>query len=299
MALIIVGDWGTSRLRLFLHDGQSIVDRADAPGIGMLEGTPLETLRTAIAPWIAQHGALDVVLCGMVGSRNGLVEVPYVRCPIDIGGWASDSFKLVAEGLTIRIASGLSCVSPTGAPDVMRGEETQIFGALHRDAWRARGRHLFVLPGTHSKWAVVEDARVTAFHTLPTGEVFALLRDHSTLVRAGDRDDDRDAGFATGLERAGGTPGLLALLFEARSAQLIDGRSRGWALGLLSGLLIGREMADALAIFGSVEEVAMIGDPSLTSLYRRAFTARGIEATDLDGNACAIAGLQALIEGVN
>lgn len=297
MGMMIFGDWGTSRLRLFLHDGRAVVDRTDAPGIGMLQVPPLEALLSAIGPWVDRHGAMNVTLCGMVGSRNGLVEVPYVPCPVDIGAWAARKFELSAEGLVIQIASGLSCTSPVGTPDVMRGEETQIFGALCLDAGRMQGRHLFVLPGTHSKWAAVEGGQVTAFHTFPTGEMFTLLRDHSTLTRAGDNDEDGDAGFSAGLERAWGGPGLLSLLFEARSAQLLEGRSRGWALGLLSGLLIGREITDALEIFGSVGDVAIIGDPTLTRLYRQAFSACGMTATDLDGNTCALTGLKALGKG--
>lgn len=296
--MMILGDWGTSRLRLFLWDGDKILDRADAPGIGALNAPPLATLRDAIAPWLAQHGPLHITLCGMVGSRNGLIEVPYTPCPVDSKDWAARAFDLTADGLSIRIAPGLACNSPAGAPDVMRGEETQIFGALAQST-HTQGRQLIILPGTHSKWALVENSVITAFHTFPTGELFALLRDHSTLTRAGDGDDDRDTGFRVGLERAGGKIGLLARLFEARSAQLIEGRSRGWALGLLSGLLIGRELADGLELFGLISnEIAMIGDPTLTTLYRQAFAARGMKAHDLDGNNCAIAGLRLLVEGV-
>ena len=62
----------------------------------------------------------------------------------------------------------------------MRGEETQILGVL---AASGRGDGLFVLPGTHSKWARVEAGRIVGFATFMTGEVFAALKDHSLLGR--------------------------------------------------------------------------------------------------------------------
>ncbi|PTQ13092.1 2-dehydro-3-deoxygalactonokinase [Sphingomonas oleivorans] len=291
---VILGDWGTSRLRLFRMRGEEIVDRADGPGIGALNGTPAAALVAAVAPWRGE-GAMSVTLCGMVGSRNGLVEVPYAACPATLAEWREATLSLSIEGLDIMIAPGLKTRNWLGAPDVMRGEETQIFGAIAGDPALGRGRHLIVLPGTHSKWAAIVDGRVERFHTFPTGEFFALLRDHSTLARAGAREEGRDEGFDTGLARSAEFDGLLAAIFEARSAQLLDGRSHGWALGYLSGLLLGHEAGEGLRLLGDrPERILMIGDPGLTALYRRAFAARGIQTLDLDGNGCSIAGLIAL-----
>jgi 2-dehydro-3-deoxygalactonokinase len=175
----------------------------------------------------------------------------------------------------------------------MRGEETQIFGAAALDPTLAKGRAMIVLPGTHSKWAELIDGRVERFHTFPTGELFALLRGHSTLTRAGTDSTGREAGFADGLARAG--TGLIAGLFEARAAQLTEGKSLGWALGLLSGLLIGGELAEALALADDKPgRITLVGDPGLSALYTQAAERHGLPVSHFDGDACAIAGLALL-----
>lgn len=303
MSYSVIGDWGTSRLRLFRIEQGQVVDRVEAAGIGAISTgreSPEAVLRAALAPWRSSGGPAHIALCGMIGSRNGWVEVPYVESPADARAWLAGAARLDLDGVPVAIMAGLACTTPAGAPDVMRGEETQIFGAITLTPALATGRHRIALPGTHSKWATVEDGRIVAFETFFTGEMFALLRDHSTLTRAGDasRDDpaDETAGFADGVARAGSGDMLIGALFEARSAQLRRARSPGWALGFLSGLLIGREIVEATA--SSYDRLVLIGDPKLADRYRRAFTqlrgATGIETDFIDGDACALAGLNLL-----
>lgn len=290
----ILGDWGTTRLRLFLMADDRIVDRADGPGIGSLTGTPADTLLAVAAPLRAQAAVCDLTLCGMAGSRNGLVEVAYAACPGNPVAWASSAHRLSLDGLAIAVAAGMACTDRTGAPDVMRGEETQIFGALKLDPKLAHGHQLIVLPGTHSKWARLQDGQIHQFRTWMTGELFTLLRDHSTLGRAGGvtgSDEEQRAGFAHGLDRAKAGD-LGGALFEARSAQLRQDKSLGWAHGYLSGLLIGREIADAKERLGAYAAVTLIGETSLTALYQQALDASGATSACIDGGSAAIAGLQ-------
>lgn len=288
--MTILGDWGTTRLRIFRLEQGAIVDRLDGPGIGQLAASPAETLAATLAPWREAARASGVILCGMAGSRNGLVEVPYAACPADAALWRQSTAAIDVGGIAVLVAPGLCGPNFAGRADVMRGEETQIFGATVLDPTLAMDRALLVLPGTHSKWAELVNGRVESFHTFPTGELFALLRDHSTLTRAGTDASGREEGFAEGLGRAG--TGLLAGLFEARAAQLVEGKSLGWALGLLSGLLIGGEFAEALALTGGrPARIALIGDPGLSALYTQAAARHDLAVTPLDGDACAIAGL--------
>jgi 2-dehydro-3-deoxygalactonokinase len=290
MPMTILGDWGTTRLRLFRIEGDAIIDRLDGPGIGQLAASPAETLAVTLAPWHEVARGSGVTLCGMAGSRNGLVEVPYAPCPADAARWRQGIATIDVDGIAVAVAPGLSGANFAGRADVMRGEETQIFGAMALHPTLASGRTLLVLPGTHSKWAELIDGRIERFHTFPTGELFALLRDHSTLVRAGTDTAGREDGFGAGLDRAG--TGLLAGLFEARAAQLVEGRSLGWALGLLSGLLIGGEFTEALALAGAQpQRIALIGDPGLSALYTQAAARHDLEVVPLDGDACSIAGL--------
>ncbi|WP_010186675.1 2-dehydro-3-deoxygalactonokinase [Sphingomonas sp. PAMC 26605] len=293
MSYRIVGDWGTSRLRLFRIEQGEVVARAEGAGIGALDQTAEATLRAAIVPWCAERDPDSITLCGMVGSRNGWIEVPYAACPSDVPGWLAAAGQATLDGVPVTIMAGLACTAPSGGPDVMRGEETQLFGAIARDPALRTGRHRLALPGTHSKWATIEQGRIVGFQTFFTGELFALLRDRSTLLRAAGAGDADPAGerrgFAHGLSRARDGDLLLGALFEARSAQLIDGRSPAWALGYLSGLLIGREIAEIASAAG--ESVGLIGDPALCARYARALAASGIDTHLLDGDACALAGL--------
>lgn len=291
----VVGDWGTTRLRLFRISGGAVVDRAEGPGIGALAGLPADALRAALAPWRAIGEPGRILLCGMAGARGiGLAEAPYADCPADAAAWARVARHVAVEGIPIAIAAGLACASDATGPDVMRGEETQVFGALHLQPALAAGARLFALPGTHSKWVRLRDGGIRDFRTFPTGELYALLREHSTLVRAGDDDGDEEAGFETGLARARDAGGLLGALFLARSAQLRAGRSRGWALGYLSGLLIGSEIGEAVARGHAAVDapVVLVGAPALVARYARALQQHGIPTEALDGDACALAGLR-------
>lgn len=301
----IAGDWGTSRLRLSLCLGERVLETRHGPGIGGLREPPGDALRPLIAGWRDTHGPLPLVLCGMAGSRNGWREAPYLPCPADLRALATAAVRFEADGARVAIAPGLACQSRLGFPDVMRGEETQIAGALALHPGLGSGRHLLCLPGTHSKWVCLEDGGVRDFLTALTGEVFALLRDGSTLTRAGRPRDEDGAqgpaadpgdGFEQGLTAAGALGGasLLQALFAVRSRQLLDGRSHGWALAYLSGLLIGSDVRGALPLFGDPEEVVLIGDGALNERYAHALRREGIRSYCLDGEHCALAGLRRL-----
>ncbi len=288
----IIGDWGTSNLRLFRVEQGRVVARRDGPGIGIVGRQAEAAFAETMGPWLDEGLPESIRLCGMVGARDGWVEAPYAECPADAESWRAAAVRMEWRGVPLSIMAGLTCVGGDGIPDVMRGEETQIFGACLREAAFGQGRRLVLLPGTHSKWALVEDGRVVAFRTLPTGELFALLRDRSTLgpkVESADPAEEA-AGFAEGLAR-GEEGRLLASLFAARSMRLRAGRSADWALGYLSGLLIGCEISETRAALGDAEEIVLIGDSRLTDRYARALEARGLASRALDGDACALAGL--------
>ena len=293
----VAGDWGTSRLRLSLCVGERILATRQGPGIGALREPAGEALRPLLAGWREAYGPLPLVLCGMVGSRNGWRETAYLPCPADLRALGAAALRFEADGAPVAIAPGLSCKSRLGSPDVMRGEETQIAGALALHPGLASGRHLLCLPGTHTKWVYLEDGYVRDFLTALTGEVFALLRDGSTLMRAAHAtcSDPKD-GFEKGLEAAAarGTASLLHGLFAVRSQQLIDGRSHEWALSYLSGLVIGADVRGAIPLFEARGEAVVIGDGTLNERYAHAMRREGIAASCLDGEQCALAGLRTL-----
>lgn len=292
MSYDVAGDWGTSRLRLYRIEAGRVVDRREGLGIGALRGSAEGVLRDALAPWLTDGAPRAIRLSGMVGSRNGWIDVPYLDCPVDRAAWRSAASRPSFDLAPLSIMAGLACTNRLGAPDVMRGEETQIFGAMAIDPALACGRHLIALPGTHSKWARVDDGRIIGFQTFFTGELFALLRDQSILTRLGDRGSDDGcgdrAGFDAGLARADDGQ-LLGALFEARAVQLRRGRPRDWAIGFLSGLLIGREVAEATV--AAPGAVTLVGEPQLTGFYARALDRAAIAMTQHGGDACVLAGL--------
>jgi 2-dehydro-3-deoxygalactonokinase len=287
----VLCDWGSSRLRAFLDVDGTIVDRREGPGIVALDAPPIVALRRTVDAWRISAGFDRIILCGMVGSRNGLVEVPYVAAPIGSNAWAEHSVSHREDEFELTIAPGVRGHGSSGAPDVMRGEETQIFGAFHCHSSLAQGNHVVLLPGTHSKWVDVRDGKILSFQTFITGELFALLRDRSSLMRTGESNGESDSGFAEGLQRAG-RAGLAQSLFETRSAQLLLARTQDWARGFLSGVLIGDEVATILRTRTIRGAVTLIGDPKLSALYRRALAVRSVETTELDGDLCVIAGLR-------
>jgi len=251
----------------------------------LASGDPGEVLASTLQGW-----AIDrITLCGMAGARGGLHETRYLHCPASSGHWRDAANDKEFRGSRLRIAAGVACRDAIGRPDVMRGEETQIFGAMTLDPGLATGNHVVLLPGTHSKWVWLENAIIQGFRTCMTGELFALLGQSSLLTAAGP-DGSEDAGFAAGLARAEGSRALSSGLFEARAAQLVDARPPGWARGFVSGLLIGAEIAD----MSPQDEVLLIGDESLVARYGEALTQRGLQVRVMDGEACSIAGLRSI-----
>lgn len=295
----VLADWGMTRLRLFLLDNQNIVDSREGRGMGQLQDSALSTLVEAVRPWMHEVDSLRVTVCGMAGFSRGLFEVPHVPVPVSCEQWSRMARSADMCGMEITIAAGLKDMSQNAVADVMRGEETQVFGAMHLHSQYSTGSHLFVLPGTHSKWVEICDGSIVRFQTALTGEMYALLRKHSTLLGVGAAQksdgEDTDAGFIAGVERCAQVrAGLLTALFEARTAQLLDSRSSEWAAGFLSGLLIAYEIATLRAVFNLTRGVTIVSEPRLAAWYRRVFVLQGVDTSVFNGDACVIAGLRHL-----
>ncbi|MBB6252898.1 2-dehydro-3-deoxygalactonokinase [Nitrospirillum iridis] len=306
-AVFIAGDWGTSNLRLSLVDADgAVLDTRGGPGAAAVPagGFP-DTVRGLLADWDAAHGRLPLLLCGMVGSTLGWAEVPYVAAPAgaaEIAGHlhAIDLPFESGGGRAVYIAPGVKGTNLQGAPDVMRGEETQVLGALITHPDLATGDHLLCLPGTHSKWVDLSDGRITGFTTALSGEIYALLSKHSTLARGAQPwDGTPDAGFREGLARVA-TAGadILHLLFETRARQMAGVLTAKDALGFLSGLVIGGDVAATLARHKALgraapARVVLVGAPALNTLYTLALASHGVASLALDGAEQSTAGLLA------
>ena len=289
-AAFIAGDWGTSRLRLYLCDPAGNV-LARSAGEGASVPDCAGRFAVAVAPWDQAHGVLPAVLAGMVGSSIGWREVPYLRCPAKPSAIADAALRFEAGGRAIAILPGLSCRGKTGAPDVLRGEETQILGALRLHPQLTKGRHLLCLPGTHTKWVAVTDGAVSQFQTALTGELFELLRRHSVLARDSGEVDGQSPAFALGLESARQKADLLHLLFSARSRAVTGEMAKEDAASYLSGLVLGKDVATAQALFDLDGPVQLICTPLLAALYGKALATYDVKSSVIDGDRAALAGL--------
>ncbi len=299
---IIALDWGTSSLRAFRVTPEGAIDARRAAPKGILAVPPggFEAVLHEIAgDWLAADPKAPLLLSGMVGSRQGWIETPYAEAPADAAALLAKAVRhSLSDGRQALFLPGVSCLRD-GVPDVMRGEETQIIGALAL-AGLADGR--LCAPGTHSKWVTVAGGAIREFATFMTGELFALLRDQSLLGRGFPRTADGGVatapadlaaeGFRRGVAHAFADPALLRSLFSARTLGLFDRLPAVALPDYLSGLLIGAEVAAALPPGGGVS-VPIIATTDLAERYRLALALRGYSAQLISGEAAAATGLAA------
>jgi 2-dehydro-3-deoxygalactonokinase len=264
-------DWGTTTARAYRFDagGNVVAEHRAALGVQKVEdGRFADALKSLLGGEIPADTPL--IACGMIGSRQGWLEAPYLQCPVDFTAVASALTRIAEPPLAI--VPGLICRDADDVPDVMRGEETQIFGALED----AGARQLMVLPGTHCKWALVADAAIDRFATFMTGELYSVLREQSILGRLATSGTDR-AAFDRGIRASLRTGAALAHdLFSARTLALTGELAPDGVADYLSGLLLGAEVAAARgwAGRGGARDLSatLVGEPALCERYRIAMT---------------------------
>jgi 2-dehydro-3-deoxygalactonokinase len=282
----VIIDWGTStfranlveadgaiRARIETHDGIQSLAKDQFAGV----------LDRALAPWRNTCGPLSIYAAGMIGSRNGWIEMPYVPTPAD-GRTLAAQIKRVTlpSGDTITFVPGLTELTAQPFPDVMRGEETQLVGlGLDHD-------RTVVLPGTHAKWARIENGEIVRFKTFITGEAFATMSRHSFVAKVATSLPSPDwAAFARGVAyvrddlQAGG---LLGRLFAVRTGWLAGELSPAQMTDFLSGIIVSSEFREAqdLGWFTPGDTVTIVGDDDLVEIYCR--TAEAFALTTTVGN---------------
>lgn len=280
-------DWGTSSFRLWLMNerGESLAERRSNEGMAMASGAcgfP-KILKSHLSALGAAED-LPVIICGMAGARQGWVEAGYVTVPALLDAILGQAVRVPGEARDIRILPGLANRDPAH-PDVMRGEETQLLGAL---AGLGAGDHLACMPGTHSKWVRLEGAEVREFSTYMTGELFDVISRHSLLAHSLAGSDGMDmAAFRTAVSKAVASPARASnLLFAIRAGQLLEGATADMSRARLSGTLIGLEIAgaggDAANAWNGT--ISLIVSGSLGTLYGAALESlhRPFRVTDAE-----------------
>jgi 2-dehydro-3-deoxygalactonokinase len=288
----IAVDWGTSSFRLWLVDraGEVLAERRSDEGM-------LAAAKAGFAAVLQSHLAaveapdhLPVLICGMAGARTGWVEAGYVDTPAPLAAVLQQAARVPGEAHDIRILPGIA-QRDASTPDVMRGEETQLLGALGLEA---PGEALVCMPGTHSKWVRVTDGTVERFSTFMTGELFSVVSRETIRppAAAAARDAEDIASFKAAVKAAYEAPAFAAnLLFGARSRQLLFGGTPAAARETLSGTLIGTELAAGLS--GTVPKagITLIASGRLAALYRQAFEALSVTVKPIDADEAVRRGL--------
>ena len=298
-AQLIGVDWGSTSLRVNLlgAGGQILATRSAQSGASLMQGAAdfAATLQAWAGDWMQLHqGKMPVIACGMVGSKHGWVEVPYLATPTDLNTLARRVQAI--PGTQVWLVPGLISQPVGETPDVMRGEETQLVGAMHsvgalnqaneanqaNQANQATGNFCVVMPGTHSKWVALQRHQIVDFATHMTGELYAVLSKHSVLGRllpaeAGAFDE---AAFLLALDavRDHRQTGLSHQLFAVRTLGLTGQLSAQGLADYLSGLLVGHEIQCGLAWCQSRHEslravpvpIILVGEPALCQRYQLA-----------------------------
>jgi len=294
-------DWGTSSLRAYLADadGAPLAEISSEKGaLSLRPGEHEPYLSSVLREWKTRHPDLPIVASGMVGARHGWIEAPYAECPAGFAEIASATVLAPSAELgDVRVLPGVSGRDARGAPDVMRGEETQILGAL---AAERRDAGVFVLPGTHSKWARVEGGRIVGFETFMTGEAFAAFKDHTVLglMMAPAVAPGEPTGFTLGVDAAAALerPGdLLHAAFMTRTFGLFGQLAPDQLAEYLSGLLVGAEI---LAGARGANSATVIGAPALVQRYQTAGARLGVELTPAPAH-CATRGQIAVLKAIS
>jgi 2-dehydro-3-deoxygalactonokinase len=283
----IAVDWGTTNRRAYHIDdsGKCVGSFEDDRGVLSIAPGAFPAEVDSIR---GRLGDLPMLMAGMVGSTRGWIEAPYVSCPTGIAELAAQ--LTWPEPGRVAIVPGLS-VRGDDRCDVMRGEESQMFGAL--SAGLIPPTAFVCHPGTHNKWVVVEDGCIACFRTVMTGEMFNQLRERGTLSELLGGEVTLGEAFREGIARGLGGATLSAELFTVRARVLLGDLPRPAAASFTSGLLIGADLKVGLAMAAG-SEIIILGRPELTRLYAEGAAVAGHAAREVDGETAFLAGAVAL-----
>jgi 2-dehydro-3-deoxygalactonokinase len=275
IALIAI-DWGTTSFRAWqvTRLGEAVEEIVSPSGIlSVKDGDFDAAFEALLGDWLDANPDAPVIVSGMITSRTGWVETPYAPLPTGERALAGALRRhITCKGRVVHFVTGTASNPADGLPDVMRGEETEVVGHL---AASDGGNALIVLPGTHSKWVRTANSEITSFETFMTGELYAVLLDHSILGRLMTQGEARPEVFRQGVEVAQADGSILGKLFSARSKVLFNRLRPDEVAEYLSGLLIGEEVLTGLARHGMEMSITVVGRGDLAERYIAAFTQCG------------------------
>lgn len=292
-------NWGSTQCRAYLisEDGALVAEWSRPAGVAKLDRAGMEAVMQEMDREWPGHG--PVYAAGMIGSNVGWQDVPYAVAPAGLQDVAAATVAASIGGVALRIVPGLTCRRAfDDGPDILRGEEIELFGfaALHPD-WNG----FVALPGTHTKWTRFGAGRVTDFFTSMSGEMFDRLTSAGLLASITEGEGVLGAAFFEGVRLGSDRKlGLGTLLFSARARVIRGGLQRSESASFIRGLLIGSEIADALAIHPAIAgaTIPLIGNGALCQLYAGALERMGMRSRFIDSREACLAGFAALHRAV-
>lgn len=287
----VAGDWGTTSCRLYLFEALDadfrVVETIQGLGVSKLRNIDIEDYFFKLTrDWFQAYAIKRVLLSGMVGSTIGWRLAGYASCPASVDDQLSRSVSFAARGVSFTILGGLKTVNALELPDTMRGEETQLVGASQLFA--GGDTAIVIMPGTHNKWAIVEDGVITDFFTAFTGELFSLLNSHSVLTNRQPFEAVEGLSFERGVIKARDIEvDIIHLLFSVRAFQLASDNAPESDAAYLLGLIIGRDIKSALGILSERYQldgssIHVLGDGSIAETYKNALSLFNKKATLID-----------------
>ena len=293
---LIAVDWGSSNFRAYLtNDDATILDSCSAK-TGMLQLLPEQfpgTLKAHVGHWLDQYQSVPILMSGMVGARQGWLEAAYLSCPVTLDQLSHHLTQVdFLPQHAAAIVPGLELHQGDDV-DVMRGEETQLYGAL---SLIDRDTVTVCMPGTHSKWVQVRQNTIDRFQTFLTGELYAVLTQHSILAKVDCDQVEDESAFAMGVKTAVDSDRLLSDLFRARASVLLGRVAPAQVHSYVSGLLIGHELMQAQAHWQkSTQPIVMVADAAIATRYQLAFALLGCgDLNCVDPQQAVVSGLVAI-----
>lgn len=287
----VVMDWGSTNIRAFLYlDNKQTEVKKSHEGVTVVRGKDCEgAFDRLTAEWFAKYGPLPVIMAGMVGSINGWADAQYLECPVNLDELPDHLTEVVhTKGYKIRIVPGL-CVRDPDNYNVIRGEETQLAGAIKKQPSR-----VFLMPGTHCKWVLADGAKIESFRTAMTGEIHSVMMKYSLIGLGAGEQEESAPDFEAGLQRGFGENNILPRLFEIRGANILGAIKPSHVGEFLSGLLIGAEIASMQKIFRFTRAdgaLGIIANPFLTARYVKGLKLAGLESFSLEGDEAFLGGI--------
>ena len=294
MNLWVALDWGTSNFRAYLMDNNNVIDQVSTQeGMKFINQNEFEKILIKnIDAWNNKFDIKVIIASGMVGAKQGWIEVPYINSPCDIRNVNFKTFKILDDA-NIHILSGVSQFNPS---DVMRGEETQIAGFLLNNV---DFNGSICLPGTHSKWVNLNSYNIQEFTTFLTGELYEIIKKYSILNHSLNTTELDDEIVKSSAKLIIENPSFITnKLFEIRADNLLKNSNQTSNNSKLVGYLLGIELSGSRTYWED-KDLVIIGSSNLNKYYELILNGRSNSIRLFNSSDMALNGLSFYKKSLN